>query len=253
MAEKDELTGLLNAGSLFRLLEQELQNAVKAKTSITVIVLDLDNFKQANDVHGHLAGNRVLREVANGLVACCRFTDHVARLGGDEFVLVLVGADARNVSNAVQRIRELGPEAGMMACGEPLITVSCGVAVYPQDGADAESLLEKADQRMYESKKEAKRGQDCIRLAEALGPAGHADSPGRSRAAQELDEGRISDGSPEKYGFRPGGRRPPSFQVLAAEVPAVPASVQPLSDVAARSHTQWDLRSAAVQNPDVIN
>ena len=168
MAEKDELTGLPNVGSLFRLLGQELQNAIERETSLAVIVLDLNGFKQANDTHGHLAGNRILQEVANGLLACCRHTDHVARMGGDEFVLVLPAADAETVSSAMRRIQELGPAAGMKVCGEPLVTISSGVAVYPQDGADAESLLEKADQLMYESKKEARRKRDGLRLAEAV-------------------------------------------------------------------------------------
>jgi diguanylate cyclase (GGDEF)-like protein/putative nucleotidyltransferase with HDIG domain len=173
-AEKDELTGLSNAGSLFRFLEQGLRGAVSGEASIAVMVLDLDGFKQANDKHGHLAGNRVLQEVANGLVASCRRTDHVARLGGDEFALVLVNADAETVAGVQLRIQELGPRVGISVCGEPLITISSGVAMYPQDGSDAEALLERADQLMYESKKEAKRRRSGFRLAEAVNAAQEA-------------------------------------------------------------------------------
>jgi diguanylate cyclase (GGDEF)-like protein/putative nucleotidyltransferase with HDIG domain len=167
-AEKDELTGLLNAGALFRLLEAELARAAAADTSVALILIDLNGFKQANDRHGHLAGNRVLQEVATGLLACCRSSDHVARLGGDEFVLVLPEASAENVAGMLLRIQGLGPEAGLKACGEPSITISSGVASYPIDGADAESLLERADQLMYECKKESKRGRTSF-------PAGHSD------------------------------------------------------------------------------
>jgi len=192
MAEKDELTGLPNAGSLFRLLGQELRNAIERETSLAVIVLDLNGFKQANDTHGHLAGNRILQEVANGLLACCRHTDHVARMGGDEFVLVLPAADAETVSSAMRRIQELGPLAGMKVCGEPLVTISSGVAVYPQDGADAESLLEKADQLMYQAKKETKRKWADLRRNPVVVSVRPVDSPALPVSMLEFDGERIT-------------------------------------------------------------
>jgi diguanylate cyclase (GGDEF)-like protein/putative nucleotidyltransferase with HDIG domain len=182
MAEKDELTGLLNAGSLFRLLEAELQSASERKTRVAVIVLDLDGFKQANDQYGHLAGNRVLQEIARGLTESSRQTDHVARLGGDEFAIVAPGIDQANLAGLTERIRSLGPAAGIEACGAPLINISFGVALYPADGTDPESLLERADQLMYEAKKENKLARalsahrgDLTRLNEATAAAG-ADS-----------------------------------------------------------------------------
>lgn len=173
-AEKDELTGLLNAGSLFRLLGEVLVRAeglqsaesipdAETAVNVTIIVMDLNGFKQANDRHGHLAGNRVLQEIAAGLVSCCRVSDHIARLGGDEFVLVLPDASPENVAGVMARIERLGPEAGMRACGEAAITISYGVASYPKDGTDAESLLERADQLMYKCKKESKAGRTGLR------------------------------------------------------------------------------------------
>jgi diguanylate cyclase (GGDEF)-like protein/putative nucleotidyltransferase with HDIG domain len=198
MAEKDELTGLLNSGSLFRLLQQELRNASDSKTSIAVIVLDLDGFKQANDVHGHLAGNRILQEVANGLLACCRRTDHVGRLGGDEFVLVLAGAADETVASVMRRIEELGPEAGILVCGEPLIRISSGMAMYPQDGIDSESLLEKADRLMYESKNEAKRLRAGLCLAEAAGSARPVDLPHFSARAAIVETGTLTSTGPAR-------------------------------------------------------
>lgn len=226
MAEKDELTGLPNSGSLFRLLEQELQNAIDHGTSIAVIVLDLNGFKQANDVYGHLAGNRVLQEVANGLLSCCRDTDHVARLGGDEFVLVLVNADEEAVLSAMRRIHELGPDAGMRVCGEPLITISCGVAMYPQDGTDAESLLERADQLMYVSKKEAKRRWAGIRLAEAVGTARPVELPGFSGAAQESDGKWVAPDFLQRHEFGPAIAHQPGLPPPLVEVQSVPAAPQ---------------------------
>ena len=165
-AEKDELTGLLNASSLFRLLKDELVKAAGLATNVAVIVIDLNGFKQANDLHGHLAGNRVLQEVAAGLVACCRVSDHVARLGGDEFVLVLPDASAENVAGVMSRIQMLGREAGVKACGEANITLSSGVACYPNDGMDAETPLKRADQLMYQFKKDFKNARSDFRLAD---------------------------------------------------------------------------------------
>jgi diguanylate cyclase (GGDEF)-like protein len=182
MAEKDELTGLLNAGSLFRLLEAELQSASERKTRVAVIVLDLDGFKQANDQYGHLAGNRVLQEIARGLTESSRQTDHVARLGGDEFAIVAPGIDQANLAGLTERIRSLGPAAGIEAWGAPRRNINIGVALYPADGTDPESLLERADQLMYEAKKENKLARalsahrgDLTRLNEATAAAG-ADS-----------------------------------------------------------------------------
>jgi len=169
-AEKDELTGLLNAGSIFRLLEDELRNASDRDAGVAVVVLDLDGFKQANDKYGHLAGNRVLQEIARGLVESSRQTDHVGRLGGDEFAIVAPGIDQANLSRLIERLRCLGPAAGVAACGSPAIDISFGVALYPVDGTDAESLLEKADQLMYEAKKANKlaRGVSLVRPREAM-------------------------------------------------------------------------------------
>jgi diguanylate cyclase (GGDEF)-like protein len=88
-AEEDELTGLLNSKSLFQQLHDQVVASSKRDGTLSVIVMDLDGFKRANDEHGHLAGNRVLANVAAGLKRICRSTDLVARMGGDEFVMVL--------------------------------------------------------------------------------------------------------------------------------------------------------------------
>jgi diguanylate cyclase (GGDEF)-like protein/putative nucleotidyltransferase with HDIG domain len=178
-AEKDELTGLLNAGSIFRLLEAELKDAADRQSKVAVVVLDLDGFKAANDEFGHLAGNRVLQEIARGLVESSRQTDHVGRLGGDEFAIIAPGLSEDNLSRLIERLRVLGPAAGEAACGAPNIDISFGVALYPADGSDPESLLEKADQLMYEAKKENKRRReaqtapltvDLVKLQEATAP-----------------------------------------------------------------------------------
>ncbi len=149
-ARTDELTGLLNPRSLFEYLAEEVVLCSQRKTPMAVIVMDLDGFKKANDEHGHLAGNRVLQSVAAGLRKSCRATDVVARMGGDEFVLVL--SDPGDCLPALmERIQEVGQRAGAeIGCK---ISISAGCALYPDDAIDAESVLEKADERMYEEKR----------------------------------------------------------------------------------------------------
>jgi diguanylate cyclase (GGDEF)-like protein/putative nucleotidyltransferase with HDIG domain len=154
-AEVDELTGLLNAKSLFNQLHDQVGACAKRDGSLAVIVMDLDGFKRANDEHGHLAGNRVLAHVASGLRRICRSSDLVARMGGDEFVMVLP-EPGDYVEIAVKRIAELGPRAAEQAVCLSPITISAGVAMYAIDATDAESLLEKADERMYENKRAGK-------------------------------------------------------------------------------------------------
>jgi diguanylate cyclase (GGDEF)-like protein len=110
---------------------------------------------KANDEHGHLAGNRVLQLVAAGLRKCCRAQDLVARLGGDEFVLVL-SEPGDYLNTLMERVSDVGARAGAeIGCKTPL-SISAGYAGYPDDAPDAESLLEKADERMYKNKRRRK-------------------------------------------------------------------------------------------------
>ena len=157
-ARTDELTGLLNSRSLFEYLTDEVVLCGERSLSLVVIVMDLDGFKKANDEHGHLAGNRVLQSVAAGLRGCCRSTDVVARMGGDEFVLVL-SEPGDYLPVLMERIAEVGRRAGSEINYKTPLSISAGCAMYPADAMDAESLLEKADERMYEAKRRSKMDQ----------------------------------------------------------------------------------------------
>ncbi len=154
-ARMDELTGLLNSRSLFEQLERQVASCAERNGTLAVIVMDLDGFKKANDEHGHLAGNRVLQVVAAGLKKSCRAQDVVARLGGDEFVLIL-SEPGDFLSAIMERIADVGARAGAEIGCMPPLAMSAGYAVYPEDSTDAESLLEKADERMYEAKRQRK-------------------------------------------------------------------------------------------------
>jgi diguanylate cyclase (GGDEF)-like protein/putative nucleotidyltransferase with HDIG domain len=157
-ARTDELTGLLNPRSLFEYLAEEVTACGQRKQAMGVIVMDLDGFKKANDEHGHLAGNRVLQSVAMGLRKCCRSTDIVARMGGDEFVMVL-SEPGDYLPTLMERIAEVGHRAGAEINYKTPLAISAGCALYPDNAMDAESLLEKADERMYEEKRRRKLAQ----------------------------------------------------------------------------------------------
>jgi diguanylate cyclase (GGDEF)-like protein/putative nucleotidyltransferase with HDIG domain len=156
-ATTDYLTELPNARSLFLHLDRELARCKRLKTSLTVMVCDLDGFKQVNDRFGHLEGNRILRHFSKSLQGSCREYDYVARMGGDEFVLVAPGLSSNTAQIRGICLNELAKMAGREICGEDLLSLSVGCAFYPEDGPDAEKLLAEADRRMYIQKQQQGR------------------------------------------------------------------------------------------------
>src|SRR5579862_8880558 len=148
-ATTDYLTGLPNARSLFLQLDRELARCKRDNLALTVMVSDMDGFKQINDRFGHLEGNRVLRLFAQALKDSCREYDYVARMGGDEFVVIAPGLPGEVATKKADQLRELARQAGIEVCGEDILSLSLGQAMYPEDGKDAEELLAEADRRMY--------------------------------------------------------------------------------------------------------
>jgi diguanylate cyclase (GGDEF)-like protein/putative nucleotidyltransferase with HDIG domain len=148
-ATTDYLTGLPNARSLFLQLDRELARCKRDTLALTVMVCDMDGFKQINDRFGHLEGNRVLRLFAQALKDSCREYDYVARMGGDEFVVVAPGLPPDAAVKKADSLRELAKHAGQEVCREDILSLSVGQALYPEDGQDAEELLAEADRRMY--------------------------------------------------------------------------------------------------------
>ena len=151
-ATTDYLTSLPNARSLFLYLDREMARCKRGDASLAVLVCDLNGFKLVNDRYGHLVGNRVLQVMAKKLQSACREYDYVARMGGDEFVVILPGAKQEILAQMIERFRRLAVETGLEVCGETVLSISVGQAVYPQDGMDAEQLLAEADRRMYGQK-----------------------------------------------------------------------------------------------------
>ena len=151
-ATTDYLTGLPNARSLFVHLAQEVARCRRMKTSLAVLVCDIDGFKQINDSFGHLEGDKLLREFTTRLKDVCRGYDYVARMGGDEFVITAPGLTADAAKEKAQRLNQAAIESGKHVCGRELITLSVGMAFCPEDGFDVERLLAEADRRMYSMK-----------------------------------------------------------------------------------------------------
>ena len=151
-ATTDYLTGLPNARSLFVHLSRELARCRRTGTSLAVMVCDLDNFKQINDLFGHLEGDNLLKDFAGHLKESCRGYDYVARMGGDEFVVVAPGLGPEAACEKASRLNLLAVEAGRRIAGRDLVGMSVGTAFCPQDGFDVERLLAEADRRMYSMK-----------------------------------------------------------------------------------------------------
>jgi diguanylate cyclase (GGDEF)-like protein/putative nucleotidyltransferase with HDIG domain len=151
-ATTDYLTGLPNARSLFVHLAQEAVRCRRMKTSLAVLVCDIDGFKQINDSFGHLEGDKLLREFTVRLKDVCRGYDYVARMGGDEFVITAPGLTPEAAREKAERLNQAAIESGRHVCGRDIITLSVGMAFCPEDGTDVERLLAEADRRMYSMK-----------------------------------------------------------------------------------------------------
>ena len=152
-ASTDFLTGLANARTFFSIMEKEIARCKRKGTTLGVLVCDLNGFKQVNDTHGHLVGNKLLKEFADNLVKVCRQDDTVGRLGGDEFVCIFPEFSRESTTQVEVRLQSAVRAAAEKTCGDSSTSVSLGFAFYPEDGPDADRLIAAADKRMYEQKK----------------------------------------------------------------------------------------------------
>ena len=154
MANHDALTGLPNRALLSDRLEQAILYAQRYDRWVTVVFIDLDNFKFVNDSLGHNAGDELLKIVASRMVKCVRATDTVVRLGGDEFVVLLVDQPKNTdiASATLQQLRTAIAETVHLGGHDVRVTGSLGIANYPNDGTDADALLANADAAMYRAK-----------------------------------------------------------------------------------------------------
>lgn len=150
----DDLTKLANRTLFTDRLEQAIRAAHREDKTLAVFYLDLNRFKEINDTQGHHAGDQVLRTFAARLQKVLRESDTVARLGGDEFVLLLpLGTDRAAAINATKRLGEAIQEPIVVAGHSYDISISIGIALFPEHGADVASLMHCADVAMYEAKR----------------------------------------------------------------------------------------------------
>ena len=148
-ARHDGLTGLANYREFMDRFEAEVRRADRSHHSFTLVLLDLDQLKRINDLQGHLAGNRALRRLAAVMKEHCRATDLAARYGGDEFAVLLIDSDRGMAEHVAQRIEQ----RLRSDLEKPMLSVSIGIGVYPDDGRTSAEIIEAADQRLYRRKK----------------------------------------------------------------------------------------------------
>lgn len=152
----DPLTGLANRSLFIDRLTQALLQARRDRRQVALVMLDLDHFKAVNDTHGHQEGDRVLRKIAQSLGTDLRATDTVARIGGDEFAWVLPGVSGRQAALVMMgKLLQAVPARVAAARGAVDVSVSAGLALFPDDGHDIDTLLRVADVHLYAAKRRA--------------------------------------------------------------------------------------------------
>lgn len=153
LASSDPLTGLANYRRLLEVLDSEIKRYDRTERPFSILLLDLDELKKINDMHGHLAGSRAIVRVADVLRMQLREIDTPARYGGDEFVVVLPETGSPATRKVAQRISERLRQDGE----QPRLSVCSGTAIFPDSGKNIDELLAAADQALYREKRSSKR------------------------------------------------------------------------------------------------
>ena len=158
LSVRDHLTSLFNPRYLEATLEREIQRAVRTQHPFGVIMMDVDHFKRVNDTLGHAAGDVVLRELGQFLARQVRQSDVACRYAGDEFMLILPETSRETAKERAEQLRKGVKELVLPVA----ITISIGVAVFPEDGMTSESILKSADNALYQAKHE---GRDHVMVS----------------------------------------------------------------------------------------
>ena len=136
-----------------------LNMARRYKKAVAVMFIDLDGFKDVNDTLGHDAGDYVLKQVATRMLSCVRETDTVARVGGDEFLIIATEInDPENAAQIAEKVIHLVSQPIIFNGRQAVVSVSIGIALFPDDSIDMDQLIKKADEAMYRVKKAGKNG-----------------------------------------------------------------------------------------------
>ncbi|MGH2691415.1 MAG: GGDEF domain-containing protein [Actinomycetota bacterium] len=190
MAATDGLTGVANRRTFEAALQVELDRAARSGNALSLVLVDIDKFKNLNDAHGHQAGDEVLRQVAAALKQQSRGFDTPARYGGEEFAVILPGCDLADAERSAERFRLA---IGQIDAVAP-VTASAGVATFPVHAADAAHLVQMADAALYESKE---AGRDRTTVAH----------PTLAEGADQLLSGLEPTASPSVDGLGDEGMR----------------------------------------------
>jgi len=159
----DALTTLHNRKHMMDTLAMEVARGLRYDKLFSILMIDIDDFKRYNDTFGHLPGDGVLRELGTFLASTLRTEDYAARYGGEEFLLLLPETGSEGAGQLAERLRQRLEEKAIGAAGNhPGITVSIGVATFPENGADPEELIRRADSAMYQAKQS---GRNLVRVA----------------------------------------------------------------------------------------
>lgn len=157
LATEDNLTGLLNRYAIGRVLSEELTKKLRYQGRLSVIMIDIDDFKSLNDTRGHLTGDRALQEIGAVLRSHLRRQDRAGRFGGEEFLIVMAETGMKGAIAVAERIRASIERSVAAALGltKP-VTASVGIAAFPEDGGSLEALLDHADAAVYRAKAKGK-------------------------------------------------------------------------------------------------
>ena len=167
-ARLDSLTGVYNHGYFLKVLSEQAENVSKSNKPLSLIMLDIDYFKQYNDTYGHLVGDRILNSLCDAIQHNIKQTDAVGRWGGEEFVISLPGATGRQAFQIAKRIGETMRSLRVEDRDQntvPIPTVSQGIAIYPSEADEIYRLIDVADRRLYVAKE---RGRNQIEPEETF-------------------------------------------------------------------------------------
>jgi diguanylate cyclase (GGDEF)-like protein len=156
-AKRDQLTRVYNRRYFDERLEMEIERARRYGRRVSCVMVDIDEFRNVNATHGHQAGDGVLKVLADVMLSSTRSSDIVARYGGEEFAVILPESAGKEAAVLAERLRRAFENCGTcLGEGEPVITISCGIATYPDHASDSATLLRMVDSAVYRAKSEGR-------------------------------------------------------------------------------------------------